>query len=205
MTGQIGKIDGHDEIKLGSQAFKMAAKMAEYMGGAKRGDILPPYTRISQLDGKGTAQNRYLGSLTCEEMQFRKLFLERSSPLNSALGFFKSVLQIGTFETLTGSRTVCPSHRHMAGEVCLFQCEFMVKKEIMVLACQVSVFHLTLTQINAEMNCIAKNKCTDESQNLDMRCRDLNTTSHVSRATTYIFLHSVFALFYVIQEKHQTI
>ena len=59
----------------------MAAKMAEYMG-AKRGDILPPYARISQLDRKRTAPIRYLGLLTCEEMYFANIFLERSSPLN---------------------------------------------------------------------------------------------------------------------------
>ena len=48
----------------------------------------------------------------------------------------------------------------------------------MVLACQVGPFHLTLTQINSEMNCIAKNKCP-ESQKLDMRRRgeNLNATS----------------------------
>ena len=51
--------------------------------GAKRGDSLPPYARISQLDGKGTAPIRYLDLLTCEEMHFRKLFLERSSLLIS--------------------------------------------------------------------------------------------------------------------------
>ena len=58
----------------------------------------------------------------------------------------------------------------------------------MVLACQVGLFHLTLTQINSKMNCIAKNKYL-ESQKLDTRCRgeDLNATSHMSRATTCIF------------------
>ena len=51
---------------------------------------------------------------------------------------------------------------------------FSVKKhEIMVLACQVGPFHLTLTQINSEMNCIAKNKCP-ESQKLDTRRRSEN-------------------------------
>ena len=34
--------------------------------------------------------------------------------------------------------------------------------------CQVGSFHLKLTQINSEMNCIAKNKCPD-SQKLDRR------------------------------------
>ena len=36
------------------------------------------------------------------------------------------------------------------------KCELMAKYEIMVWACQVGPFHLTLTQINSEMNCIAK-------------------------------------------------
>ena len=34
----------------------------------------------------------------------------------------------------------------------------LAKYEIMVFACQVGPFHLTLTQINSEMNYIAKNK-----------------------------------------------
>ena len=52
----------------------------------------------------------------------------------------------------------------------------MKKHEIMVLACQVGPFHLTLTQINSEMNCIAKNKCPD-SQKLDTRRRGENSFS----------------------------
>ena len=62
----------------------------------------------------------------------------------------------------------------------------------MVLAYQVGPFHFTLTQINSEMNCIAKNKCP-ESQKLVTRRRGekLNATSHVSRAATCIFLHSL--------------
>ena len=46
-------------------------------GGIYRGqkeDVLSPYARICQLGGKGTAQNHYLGFLTCEEMSFRKPF-----------------------------------------------------------------------------------------------------------------------------------
>ena len=38
------------------------------------------------------------------------------------------------------------------------------KHEIMVLACQVGPFNLRLTQINSEMNFIAKNKCTDSQK-----------------------------------------
>ena len=74
----------------------------------------------------------------------------------------------------------------------------MVKYEIMVLACQVGLFHLKLTQINSEMNCIAKYKCS-LSQKLDTRRRGekLNATSHV--------VICVFALFFVIQENCQKI
>ena len=66
--------------------------------------------------------------------------------------------------------------------------ELMAKYEIVVLACQFGPFHLKVTQINSEMNCIAKHKCPD-SQKVDMRSRgeNFNATSHVSRATTYIF------------------
>ena len=83
------------------------------------------------------------------------------------------------------------------------------KHEIMVLAYQVGPFHLTLTQINSEMNCIAKNKCS-ESQKLDTRCRgdNLNATLHLSRVTTYIhiFFHSLSLIYSdVRQEKHQKI
>ena len=82
-----------------------------------------------------------------------------------------------------------------------------MKYKIMVLACQVGPFHLTLTQINWEMNCIAKSKCTDESQKLDLRGRgeNLNATSPSRvRATTCIFFaFFVFYIFYVMQVKHQ--
>ena len=49
----------------------------------------------------------------------------------------------------------------------------------MVLACQVGPFHLMLTQINSEMNYIAKNKYP-ESQKRDTRHRgeNLNATSN---------------------------
>ena len=62
----------------------------------------------------------------------------------------------------------------------------------MVLACQTGPFHLRLTQINSEMNCIAKNKCP-ESHKLDTRRRgeSLNATSDTRRARTCIFLHSL--------------
>ena len=53
---------------------------------------------------------------------------------------------------------------------------------IMVLACQVGPFHLTLTQINSEINCIAKNKCP-ESQKLDARRRSENMIAISPRVT----------------------
>ena len=40
------------------------------------------------------------------------------------------------------------------------------------MACQVGPFHPKLIQINLQMNCIAKQKCTDESQKLETRRRD---------------------------------
>ena len=76
----------------------------------------------------------------------------------------------------------------------------------MVWTCQVGPFHLASTQINSEMNCIPKNKCP-ESQKLDTRRRgeNLNSTSHVSRATTSIFAFFVFGIFYVMQEKRHKV
>ena len=72
--------------------------------------------------------------------------------------------QIGNLETLIGSRALYTDHVLRTCEVrllrrtFLWQSELMAKYEIMVLACQVGPYHLTLTQINTEMNCIAKNK-----------------------------------------------
>ena len=88
----------------------------------------------------------YLQVYTCI---FTRLCPKAGRVLNSARFFPLLVcVSIGTLETLIGSRAVpiC--------EVRLFQ------YEIMVLACQVGPVHLTLAQINWEMNCIAKNKCT---------------------------------------------
>ena len=68
----------------------------------------------------------------------------------------------------------------------------MAKYEIMVLACEVCPFHLKFTQINSEMNCIAKHKCT-KSQKLDTRRRGENLNSDITRIKSnnmYIFLHS---------------
>ena len=111
-------------------------------------------------------------------------------------------LQVGNLETLIGSHTLCSNHMLLRTSF------FMVKHEIVVLACQVGPFNVMLTQINSEMNCIAKNKWS-ESQKLDTRRigENLNVISHVSRATTctFIFAFLVFDLFYVRQEKHQKI
>ena len=76
--------------------------------------------------------------------------------------------------------------------------KLMVKHEIMVLACQVGLFHLKLTQINSEMNCITKHKCT-VSQKLGMgrRGEKFNGTSRIA--------FCIFALLFVIQEKYQKI
>ena len=68
-------------------------------------------------------------------------------------------------------------------EVRLFQSEVMAKYQIMVLACQVGLFHLKLTQINSEMNRIAKHKFTDESQELDTRRSGKNLNIKVKLAS----------------------
>ena len=99
--------------------------------------------------------------------------------------------QIGTLETLIGSRGLYSDH--VLWDV---RSTSLAKYEtVMVLACQVVMvlaFHLTLTQINSKMNCIAKNKCP-ESQKLETRrrCENLNATSHASRAATCSFFVSL--------------
>ena len=75
----------------------------------------------------------------------------------------------------------------------------MANYDIMVLACQVGLFYLTLTQIKSEMNCIAKNKCP-ERQKLDTRRRGENVTL-VESNNMYIFAFFVFDLFYVIDKS----
>ena len=95
--------------------------------------------------------------------------------------FFPAVSQIGTLETLIGSRALYSNHVLL---LCLFSVWINGKHEIMVLACLVGPFHLTLTQINSEMNCIAKNKCP-ESQKLDMGRTGANATSHVEQQHVY--------------------
>ena len=111
--------------------------------------------------------------------------------------------QVVHLETLIGSRALYSDH-----VLLLWRCLFSGingSTTFMVLAWQVGPFHLTLTQINSEMNCIAKNECP-ESQKLDTRGRlgeNLNTR-HVSNPGQY-FCILVFDLFYVRQEKHQKI
>ena len=81
--------------------------------------------------------------------------------------------QVGDLETMIGSRARYSDHVFVR----LFSWE-----AIMVLACQVGPFHLTLTQINSEINCIAKNKCP-ESQKLDARRRSENMIAISPRVT----------------------
>ena len=106
---------------------------------------------------------------------------------------------------LIGLRTLYSDHVLL--RIRSFQLELMEKHKVMVLAYQVGLFHLTLTQLNSEMNCIAENECP-ESQKLDMRRRgeNLNTTSDTSESNNmYIFAFFVFDLFNVRQEKRQKV
>ena len=80
----------------------------------------------------------------------------------------------------------------------------MVKYKIMVWACQVGPFHFTLTQVNSEMNCMAKNKCPD-SQKVDTRWELQRHITRVKSNNMYIFAFFVFDSFYVMQEKRQKI
>ena len=66
---------------------------------------------------------------------------------------------------------------------------------IMVLACQVDPFHLKLTQINSERNCIAKHKSPD-SQKLDTRRRGENFKACQEQRHVYLIF---------VQEKIQKI
>ena len=72
---------------------------------------------------------------------------------------------------------------------------------VVVLACQVGLFHLKLTQINSEINFKAKNKCPD-SQKLDMRELE---RPHMSRPRTCICLHSLstLSLWVILFEKRK--
>ena len=56
--------------------------------------------------------------------------------------------------------------------------------QIMVLAPQVDPFHLKLTQINSEMNCMAKHKCPD-SQKVDTRDAEVRNSTRVTSNNMY--------------------
>ena len=75
----------------------------------------------------------------------------------------------------------------------------MAKHGVIVLACQVSPFHLTFTQINSEMNCIAKNKYS-ECQRLDTRRRSENLigiSPRVKKGNNIVCTHYV-KVFYIL-------
>ena len=109
--------------------------------------------------------------------------------------FFQSASQIGTLETLIGRKSAILRRWLVRARCIPITCScyvlFSVKKhEIMVLACQVGPFHLTLTQINSEMNCIAKNKFPD-SQKLDMRRRGENFNACQEQRRVYFCILSL--------------
>ena len=108
--------------------------------------------------------------------------------------------QVGNLETLIGSCALY-SDLMLLWSTCFFNGE---AGNYGVLACQVGPFHLTLTQINSEMNCIAKNKCP-ESHKLDTRRRgeNLNTTSDTCEEQQHVYF-CIFCLWF-IQEKCQKI
>ena len=88
----------------------------------------------------------------------------RGRVLNLSWFFFftfllKSVLQIGTLEALIGRKSAILRCWLVCARCILITCScvrsFQLEKhEIVVLTCQVGPFHLTLTQINSEINCI---------------------------------------------------
>ena len=115
--------------------------------------------------------------------------------LGNAVGLFLFLfVAIGTFEILIGSRALYSDHV-LLRSTSLFSGTNWWQSTKLWFCCQVGPYHLTLTQMNSENNCIAKNQCPD-SQKLDSRGRgeNLTATSHVSRATTCVFLHSFFLL-----------
>ena len=79
--------------------------------------------------------------------------------------------------SVIGSRADRASRVHRHAKYILFQCELMAKYKIVVWACQVGPFHLKLTQINSEVNCIAMHKCA-ERQKLD-NLKEANETQEV--------------------------
>ena len=110
---------------------------------------------------------------------------------------FSSASQMGTLETLIGRKLAILRpwlvRARCISIMCSCSCEVSFQwnwwsTTVMVLACQVGPFHLTLTQINSEMKCIAKNKCL-ESQKLHTRCRgeNLNNTSDTCQDQQHVY------------------
>ena len=66
-------------------------------------------------------------------------------------------------------------------------------------------FHFKLTQINSEMNCIAKHKCLDSQKEDTRRRGEKFNACHEQRHVYLIFGFFLFDLFYVMQEKIQKI
>ena len=109
-----------------------------------------------------------------ERLFKNKMFLERSSPLiRHGLFVFCFVfcffcfLCFGVANRQSWDEIQRAQTNALALAKCLFNGINGGLCESMVLACQVGAFHLTLTQINSEMNCIAKNKYP-ESQNAEV-------------------------------------
>ena len=99
--------------------------------------------------------------------------------------------RIGTLETLIGSRAVCEVRHCPSLKVC--HGEWMVNYEYWF--CQVNPFHLKLTQINSERNCIAKHKSPD-SQERNTRRRGENFKACQEQRHVYLIF---------VQEKIQKI
>ena len=104
--------------------------------------------------------------------------------------YFQSVLQIGTLETLIGSRALYSDHVVLLLRKKNISVELMAVRLLWFLwfwYCQGGPFHLEFTQINSEMNCIAKHKCPD-SQKVDTRRRgEKFNACHSVRVTQCVF------------------
>ena len=72
----------------------------------------------------------------------------------------------------------------------------MAKYEIMVLAYHVGPFHLTLTQINSEMNCIAKNKCPESQKTRDAEVRTPHHTCQEQQHVYFCILSLIYFMCY---------
>ena len=135
-----------------------------------RAEALPrPLQRDSPLRNKQTL------ALRSTEFNYSSLKMQ---PVRFCFYFyFQSVSQIGTLETLIGSRALYCNRVLLL----LLLRSSGINGEVRnyVLAGQVGPFHLTLIQINSEMNCIAKKKCP-ESQKLDTRHRGENLIAHTA-------------------------